>query len=107
MMDANIRKKINHLAAYITDRSAIVAHINRDHGTRYTIKDIEAVIRPAFVKERAGEVWNEPLSVSPPLATTRIGPDPLAVACLSYGIKYGGVMAYDAKSCRIALERIA
>lgn len=90
MIDAHIRKKINHLAAYITDRSAIVAHINRDHGTRYTVKDIEKVIRPAFVKERAGEVWNEPLGGSLPLATTRMGPDPLAVATNAYLARYEG-----------------
>lgn len=84
MMDGHIRKKINHLAAYITDRSAIVAHINRDHGTRYTIKDIEAAIRPISVKGRAGEVWIEPLGGSLPIATTRMGPDPLAVATNAY-----------------------
>jgi len=84
MMDGHIRKKVNHLASYITDRTAIVAHINRDHGTRYTLKDINAVIRDTFEKPKTGVVWTAPIVSPPPICTSRSGMDPLAVATNAY-----------------------
>ena len=113
-----IRFEIDELAKSASNAIDIAGTINRSHGTRYSASDIQRLIRgkpprkkgtgsvsrpqPAGIAKKVGE----PIGYMPPLTTTYGGRDPLAIACLEYGLKHGGVMAYDVQSCKIALGRM-
>ena len=84
-MRPDIRQKVRHLCGYITDRSAVLAHINRDYGTSYKMSDLTHALTyfPATVKRRNMDVDSLPLA--PPIAThDGRGYDPLAIALFKY-----------------------
>ncbi len=84
-MRHDIKQKVRHLCNYITDRSAVLNHINRDYGTSYTMKDLTHALtyfpsprRKVFSEENA-------LPLTPPVAThDGRGYDPLAIALFKY-----------------------
>jgi hypothetical protein len=84
-MRPDIRQKIYHLCGYITDRSAVLNHINREYATSYTIKDLTHALTyfPATKKSRNIEDGYIPLT--PPISThDGRGYDPLAIALFKY-----------------------
>lgn len=99
------------LAAQVKDLPSIARHINRVHKTNYQAGDIEKII--AGIKPTASVPHHhpitkiklsEPIAWTPPISTSRNGSDPLAIACLEYGIKHGGVMGASVKDCRVMLK---
>ena len=40
-MDYAVKKQIKHLCSYISDRTAVLQHVNREHNLRLTLRDIE------------------------------------------------------------------
>jgi len=40
-MEYAVRKQIKHLCGYISDKTAVLQHINREHNLRLTLRDIE------------------------------------------------------------------
>lgn len=97
-----------HLATYISDKSAISAHVSREFGARYTVADIERMLgrkaTDSVPRGVRGGVWNGPAPVTPPLSTNRGGGDPLAKALHRYGMKYGIPGVADAETCREAWQ---
>jgi hypothetical protein len=84
-MRPDIRQKIYHLCSYITDRSAVVAHINREYATSYDISDIAQALTyfPATKKRR--NPHEDCLPLTPPVSThDGRGYDPLAIALFKY-----------------------
>jgi hypothetical protein len=81
-MDRNLRAKIRHLSSYITDKSAVLQHINREHNLRLTLRDIEEASRS---KSRARRIDLEAMTPSPLIVThKRQGYDDLALALFKY-----------------------
>ena len=84
-MRHDIKQKVRHLCGYITDRTAVLNHINRDFGTSYKMQDLEQALislpkprRKVFTEENA-------LPLTPPVAThDGRGFDPLAIALFKY-----------------------
>lgn len=84
-MRYEIRLLAKHLSSYITDKSAVVAHINRDYGTKHTIKDLDEALK-TFSKPRKNSIaTKKPLPLTAPVRThTGKGYDPLAIALFKY-----------------------
>ena len=84
-MRHDIKQKVRHLCSYITDRSAVLNHINRDYNTSYTMKDLEQAIM-SFPKERKRSIpESKALPLTPPVSTHNgRGFDPLAIALFKY-----------------------
>ena len=81
-MDYAIRKQIKHLCSYISDRSAVLQHINREHNLRLTLRDIEEA---ATMRHRARRTDLEAMTPSPLIVTHKSkGYDPLALALFKY-----------------------
>jgi hypothetical protein len=82
-MDYAVKKQIKHLCGYISDRSAVLQHINREHNLRLTLRDIEEVIKRNNVRARRTDL--EPMIPSPLIVThQRKGYDDLALALFKY-----------------------
>ena len=82
-MDYAVKKQIKHLCGYISDRSAVLQHINREHNLRLTLRDIEEVIKRNNVRARRTDL--EPMIPSPLIVThKRKGYDDLALALFKY-----------------------
>lgn len=84
-MRPDIRQKVRHLCSYISDRSAVLAHINRDYGTSYKMKDIDHALT-YFPVPRRPTGTDEPSEYLRPPITTHDGRgyDPLAIALFKY-----------------------
>ena len=83
MIDHAVKKQIKHLCGYISDRSAVLQHINREHNLRLTLRDIEEVIKRNNVRARRTDL--EPMIPSPLIVThNRKGYDDLALALFKY-----------------------
>lgn len=100
------------------DLSGVAHFVNKVHGVSYSENDVLRIIQgkpPRKKYERADkpELFiqskaksEEPIGWQPPITSLQGKRDPLAYACLQYGLKHGGVMAYDVQSCKIAIERM-
>lgn len=84
-MRHDIKQKMRHLCNYITDRSAVLNHINRDYNTSYTMGDLEQAIM-SFPKVRKRSITDDnSLPLTPPVSThDGRGYDPLAIALFKY-----------------------
>jgi hypothetical protein len=81
-MDYAIRKQIKHLCSYISDRSAVLQHINREHNLRLTLRDIDEA---ATTRHRARRTDLAAMTPSPLIVTHKHkGHDPLALALFKY-----------------------
>jgi hypothetical protein len=81
-MDHAVRKRVQHLCGYITDRTAVMQHINREFNINLTLRDLDAV---AKAKERPTRTSLEAMMPSPLIVThKRKGYDDLAVALFKY-----------------------
>jgi hypothetical protein len=81
-MDHAVKKRIKHLCGYITDRTAVMQHINREFNINLTLRDLDAV---AKAKERPTRTSLEAMMPSPLIVThKRKGYDDLAVALFKY-----------------------
>jgi hypothetical protein len=81
-MEYAIRKQIKHLCGYISDRSAVLQHINREHNLRLTMRDIDEA---ATMRHRARRTDFEAMTPSPLIVTHKSkGYDPLALALFKY-----------------------
>ena len=81
-MDHAVKKRIKHLCGYITDRTAVMQHINREFNVNLTLRDLDAV---AKAKERPTRTSLEAMMPSPLIVTHKWkGYDPLAVALFKY-----------------------
>jgi hypothetical protein len=114
-----IAHEVRELARMVSDKESIAAFINKCHGTAYHGSDIEKILLgikptasvpqairyPNAVRQTA--IMAEPIAWTPPISTRRNGIDPLAKACLEYGVKYGGVMGASANDCKAMLEALA
>lgn len=82
MIEYAVRKQIKHLCGYISDKSAVLQHINREHNLRLTLRDIEEASRS---KSRARRIDLEAMTPSPLIVThKRQGYDDLALALFKY-----------------------
>jgi hypothetical protein len=81
-MEHAVRKRIKHLCGYITDRTAVLQHINREFNINLTLRDLDAV---AKAKDRPTRTSLEAMMPSPLIVThKRKGYDDLAVALFKY-----------------------
>jgi hypothetical protein len=81
-MEHAVRKRVQHLCGYITDRTAVMQHINREFNINLTLRDLDAV---AKAKERPTRTSLEAMMPSPLIVThKRKGYDDLAVALFKY-----------------------
>jgi hypothetical protein len=81
-MEHAVRKRIKHLCGYITDRTAVMQHINREFNINLTLRDLDAV---AKAKDRPTRTSLEAMMPSPLIVThKRKGYDDLAVALFKY-----------------------
>jgi hypothetical protein len=81
-MDHAVKKRVQHLCGYITDRTAVMQHINREFDLNLTLRDLDAV---AKAKERPTRTSLEAMMPSPLIVThKRKGYDDLAVALFKY-----------------------
>ena len=96
-----------------------VAHfVKKVHGVTYSENDVLRIIqgkepRKKYTRNVAPELFiqskaksEDPIGWQRPITSLQGKRDPLAYACLEYGLKYGGVMAYDVQSCKIAMGRM-
>ena len=84
-MRHDIKQKMRHLCNYITDRSAVLNHINRDYNTSYTTKDLEQVMNSFPTPRKKAHIEDDSLPLTPPVATHNgRGYDPLAIALFKY-----------------------
>jgi hypothetical protein len=84
MIGYAVRKRIHHLCAYITDKTAVMHHVNREFNLRLTVKDIDWVLSRKG-KERPRRNDLEAMLPSPLIVThKRAGHDPLALALFKY-----------------------
>ena len=82
-MDYAIRKQIKHLCGYISDKSAVLQHINREHNLRLTLHDLEQAIKGKSARIRRADL--EAMTPSPLIVThKRKGYDDLALALFKY-----------------------
>lgn len=84
-MRYEIKQKVRHLCNYITDRTAVLNHINRDYGTSYTMSDLNHALTyfPAAPKRR--NIEDDAIPSTPPISTHKgKGYDPLAIALFKY-----------------------
>jgi hypothetical protein len=83
LMDYAVKKQIKHLCGYISDKSAVLQHVNREHNLRLTLNDLEAVIKRKNIRARRADL--EAMTPSPLIVThTRKGYDDLALALFKY-----------------------
>ena len=81
-MEHAVRKRIKHLCGYITDRTAVLQHVNREFDLSLTLHDLDAV---AKAKDRPTRTSLEAMMPSPLIVThKRKGYDDLAVALFKY-----------------------
>ena len=81
-MEHAVKKRVHHLCGYITDRTAVMQHINREFNLNLTLRDLDAV---AKAKERPTRTSLEAMMPSPLIVThKRKGYDDLAVALFKY-----------------------
>jgi hypothetical protein len=81
-MEYNVKMQIRHLCSYITDRSAVLAYVNRENALRLTHKDIQEALDTAPKKKQYGV---KPMKPSPLITTHNFkGYDPLAMALFQY-----------------------
>ena len=81
-MDYAVKKHIKHLCSYISDKSAVLQHVNREHNLRLTLRDIEEA---ATTRHRARRTDLEAMIPSPLIVThKRKGYDDLALALFKY-----------------------
>ena len=81
-MDHAVKKRVQHLCGYITDRTAVMQHVNREFNINLTLRDLDAV---AKAKERPTRTSLEAMMPSPLIVThKRKGYDDLAVALFKY-----------------------
>lgn len=84
-MRYEIRLLAKHLSSYITDKSAVVAHINRDYGTKHTIKDLDEALATFSTPRKNSIAQSKPLPLTAPISTHNgRGYDPLAKALFKY-----------------------
>jgi len=84
MIDHAVRKRILHLCAYITDKTAVMHHVNREFDMRLTVKDIDWVLSRKG-RERPRRTDLAPMIPSPLIVThNRKGYDDLALALFKY-----------------------
>jgi hypothetical protein len=82
-MEYAVRKQIKHLCGYISDRSAVLQHINREHNLRLTLHDLEQAIKSKSARVRRTDL--EAMIPSPLIVTHKsAGHDPLALALFKY-----------------------
>ena len=82
-MDYAVRKQIKHLCGYISDRSAVLQHINREHNLRLTLHDLDEAIKSKSSRIRRTDL--EAMLPSPLIVThKRTGYDDLALALFKY-----------------------
>ena len=82
MIEYAVRKQIQHLCGYISDRSAVLQHVNREHGLNLTLRDIDEA---ATTRHRARRTDLKAMTPSPLIVThTSKGYDPLARALFKY-----------------------
>ena len=82
-MEYALRKQIEHLCSYISDRSAVAAYINNEYGLDLTAVDVIEVT--VDDKRRYYSADHKPLSPSPLIVTHKhTGYDPLALALFKY-----------------------
>lgn len=84
-MRHEIRMRAHYLCSYIKDKTTVLAHINRDYGTRYTLTDLAEALS-TFSKPRKNSIAKQkPLPLTAPIRThTGKGYDPLAIALFKY-----------------------
>jgi hypothetical protein len=81
-MEHAVKKRVQHLCGYITDRTAVMQHINREFNINLTLRDLDAV---AKAKDRPTRTSLEAMMPSPLIVThKRKGYDDLAVALFKY-----------------------
>jgi len=93
-MEYAIRKQIKHLCSYISDKSAVLQHVNREHNLRLTLRDIDEA---ATTRHRARRTDLEAMIPSPLIVTHKSkGYDPLALALFKYHAarSYGPAQVY-------------
>jgi hypothetical protein len=82
-MEYAVRKQIKHLCGYISDRSAVLQHINREHNLRLTLHDLEQAIKSKSARVRRTDL--AAMIPSPLIVTHKHkGHDPLALALFKY-----------------------
>jgi hypothetical protein len=82
-MEYAVRKQIKHLCGYISDRSAVLQHVNREHNLRLTLHDLEQAIKSKSARVRRTDL--EAMIPSPLIVTHKHkGHDPLALALFKY-----------------------
>jgi hypothetical protein len=83
MIDHAVKKQIKHLCGYISDRSAVLQHVNREHNLRLTLHDLEQAIKSKSSRIRRTDL--EAMLPSPLIVThKRKGYDDLALALFKY-----------------------
>ena len=84
MIEYAVRKRIYHLCNYITDKTAVMHHVNREFNTRLTVKDIDWVLSRKG-KDRPRRTDLAAMTPSPLIVThKRKGYDDLALALFKY-----------------------
>ena len=84
-MRHDIKQKMRHLCNYISDRTAVLNHINRDYNTSYTMRDLEQAMMSFLTPRKKAHIEDDSLPLSPPVATHNgRGYDPLAIALFKY-----------------------
>ena len=82
-MEYAVRKQIKHLCGYISDRSAVLQHINREHNLRLTLHDLEQAVKSKSSRARRTDL--AAMIPSPLIVTHKHkGHDPLALALFKY-----------------------
>jgi hypothetical protein len=82
-MEYAVRKQIKHLCGYISDKSAVLQHINREHNLRLTLHDLEQAIKNKSSRARRTDL--AAMIPSPLIVTHKHkGHDPLALALFKY-----------------------
>ena len=81
-MDYAVKKQIRHLCGYISDKSAVLQHVNREHNLRLTLRDLEEATK---TKSRPRRTDLAAMTPSPLIVThKRQGYDDLALALFKY-----------------------
>jgi hypothetical protein len=91
-MSPTPRSMARRLAKYITDRSAIAAHLRREFNTQFTVKDIDRLLASGATEStpRDTRVVGEPISWSAPIRSNYGGQDQLAIATNAYLQRHDG-----------------
>ena len=85
-MEYAVRKRIQHLCAYITDRTAVMQHVSRELSVKLTLDDVEEALSCVNAREYRPNL--KPMMPSPLIVTHNwAGHDPLAKALFEYHAK--------------------